>query len=146
MITTLGEFTITTDKTKMDIPVIHSYITGSYWAEGIPFETVAKAIEGSLCFGVFHGEKQVGVARVITDAATFAYLCDVFIDESYRGRGLGKWLMETILGHESLQGLRRFALTTKDAHGLYSQYGFAPLPIPERWMMIQDPDIYKKRK
>jgi len=146
MITTLGEFTITTDKTKMDIPVIHSYITGSYWAEGIPFETVAKAIEGSLCFGVFHGVKQVGVARVITDAATFAYLCDVFIDESYRGRGLGKWLMETILGHESLQGLRRFALTTKDAHGLYSQYGFAPLPIPERWMMIQDPDIYKKRK
>jgi len=146
MITTLGEFSITTDKTKMDIPVIHSYITGSYWAEGIPFETVAKAIEGSLCFGVFHGDKQVGVARVITDAATFAYLCDVFIDESYRGRGLGKWLMETILGHESLQGLRRFALTTKDAHGLYSQYGFAPLPIPERWMMIQDPDIYKKRK
>jgi len=130
----------------MDIPVIHRYITGSYWAEGIPFETVAKAIEGSLCFGVFHGDKQVGVARVITDAATFAYLCDVFIDESYRGRGLGKWLMETILGHESLQGLRRFALTTKDARGLYSQYGFAPLPIPERWMMIQDPDIYKKRK
>ena len=146
MITTLGEFTITTDKTKMDIPVIHQYITRSYWAEGIPFETVAKAIEGSLCFGVFHGDKQIGVARVISDTATFAYLCDVFIDESYRGRGLGKWLMETILRHESLQGLRRFALTTKDAHGLYSQYGFTPLPIPERWMVIQDADIYKKRK
>lgn len=146
MITTLGEFTIHTDKTKMDIPVIHRYITRSYWAEGIPFETVAKAVEGSLCFGVFHDDKQIGVARVITDAATFAYLCDVFIDESYRGRGLGKWLMETILRHESLQGLRRIALTTKDAHGLYSQYGFTPLPIPERWMMIQDTDIYKKRK
>jgi GNAT superfamily N-acetyltransferase len=146
MITTLGEFTINTDKTKMDIPVIHRYITQSYWAEGIPFETVAKAVEGSLCFGVFHGDKQIGVARVITDAATFAYLCDVFIDESYRGRGLGKWLMETILRHESLQGLRRIALTTKDAHGLYSQYGFTPLPIPERWMMIQDTDIYKKGK
>ena len=130
----------------MDIPVIHRYITRSYWAEGIPFETVAKAVEGSLCFGVFHGDKQIGVARVITDAATFAYLCDIFIDDSYRGRGLGKWLMETILQHESLQGLRRIALTTKDAHGLYSQYGFAPLPIPERWMMIQDVDIYKKRK
>jgi GNAT superfamily N-acetyltransferase len=146
MITTLGEFSITTDKTKMDIPLIHRYITRSYWAEGIPFETVVKAVEGSLCFGVFHGDKQIGVARVITDAATFAYLCDVFIDESYRGRGLGKWLMETILGHEQLQGLRRFALTTKDAHGLYSQYGFAPLPLPERWMMIQDTDIYKKGK
>jgi GNAT superfamily N-acetyltransferase len=146
MITTLGEFTITTDKTKMDIPVIHGYIARSYWAEGIPFETVAKAIEGSLCFGVFIGDEQIGLARVITDAATFAYLCDVFIDESYRGRGLGKWLMETILRHESLQGLRRIALTTKDAHGLYSQYGFAPLPIPERWMMIQDADIYKKGK
>jgi GNAT superfamily N-acetyltransferase len=146
MITTLGEFTINTDKTKMDIPVIHQYITRSYWAEGIPVETIEKAVEGSLCFGVFHGEKQIGLARVITDAATFAYLCDVFIDESYRGRGLGKWLMETILGHESLQGLRRIALTTKDAHGLYSQYGFTPLPIPERWMIIQDADIYKKRK
>jgi GNAT superfamily N-acetyltransferase len=146
MIATMGEFTINTDKTKMDIPVIHRYITRSYWAEGIPFETVAKAVEGSLCFGVFHGDKQVGIARVITDAATFAYLCDVFIDESYRGRGLAKWLMETILQHESLQGLRRIALTTKDAHGLYSQYGFTPLPIPERWMMIQDADIYKKRK
>jgi GNAT superfamily N-acetyltransferase len=146
MITTLGEFTITTDKTKMNIPVIHGYITRSYWAEGIPLETIAKAIEGSLCFGVFIGDEQIGLARVITDAATFAYLCDVFIDESYRGRGLGKWLMETILRHESLQGLRRIALTTKDAHGLYSQYGFAPLPIPERWMMIQDADIYKKGK
>ena len=130
----------------MDIPVIHRYITRSYWAEGIPFETVAKAIDGSICFGIFHAEKQVGVARVITDTATFAYLCDVFIDESYRGRGLGKWLMETILRHESLQGLRRFALTTKDAHGLYIQYVFTPLPIPERWMVIQDADIYKKRK
>jgi GNAT superfamily N-acetyltransferase len=146
MITTLGEFTISTDKTKMDIPVIHRYITRSYWAEGIPVETIQKAVEGSLCFGVFHGEKQIGLARVITDAATFAYLCDVFIDESYRGKGLGKWLMGTILRHESLQGLRRIALTTKDAHGLYSQYGFTPLPIPERWMIIQDADIYKKRK
>jgi len=135
MITTLGEFTITTDKTKMDIPVIHQYITRSYWAEGIPFETVAKAIEGSsLCFGVFHGHKQIGVARVITDTATFAYLCDVFIDESYRGRGLGKWLMETIVRHPQLQGLRRWLLVTRDAHALYRHSGFTELQWPERWM------------
>jgi N-acetylglutamate synthase-like GNAT family acetyltransferase len=146
MNTTMGEFSITTDKSKMDIPVIHGFITTSYWAEGIPLETVARAVEGSLCFGVFEGNKQIGVARVITDKATFAYLCDVFIDENYRGRGLGKFLLETILKHESLQGLRRFTLTTKDAHGLYSQYGFAPLSNVDRWMMIQDSEIYKKRK
>jgi GNAT superfamily N-acetyltransferase len=146
MTTTMGEFSISTDKEKMDIPVIHSYLTRSYWAEGIPVETVARAIEGSMCFGLFHGSKQIGVARVISDKATFAYLCDVFIDETYRGKGLGKFLMETIFKHESLQGLRRFTLTTKDAHGLYSRYGFAPLNNVDRWMMIQDSAIYKKRK
>jgi GNAT superfamily N-acetyltransferase len=146
MITTMGEYSITTDKSKMDIPVIHSYLTRSYWSEGISVETVARAIDGSMCFGLFHGNKQIGVTRVITDKATFAYICDVFIDEDFRGKGLGKWLMETILKHQSLQGLRRITLTTRDAHGLYSQYGFAPLPIPERWMMIQDSEIYKKRK
>jgi GNAT superfamily N-acetyltransferase len=146
MITTKGEYIITTDKSKMDIPVIHSYLTRSYWSEGIPVETVAKAIDGSICFGLFHGDRQIGVTRVITDKATFAYLCDVFIDESYRGKGLGKWMIEVILEQEYLQGLRRITLTTRDAHGLYSQYGFAPLPIPERWMMIQDSEIYKKKK
>jgi GNAT superfamily N-acetyltransferase len=146
MTTTMGEFNITTDKEKMDIPVIHSYLTRSYWSEGIPIETVAKGIQDSICFGVFHESKQIGVARVITDTATFAYICDVFIDEAYRGKGLAKWLMETILKHESLQGLRRIVLTTRDAHSLYSRYGFAPLPIPERWMVIQDSEIYKKRK
>jgi GNAT superfamily N-acetyltransferase len=146
MITTMGEFSITTDKSKMDIPVIHSYLTRSYWSEGIPLETVTLGIQHSLCFGLFQGSKQIGVARVITDTATFAYICDVFIDEAFRGKGLGKWLMETILKHESLQGLRRIVLTTRDAHGLYSQYGFVPLPIPERYMVIQDSDIYKKSK
>lgn len=137
------EFTITTDKSKFDIAVIHQFLTHSYWSPGVPVATVQKSIEGSLCFGVFHDGRQVGFARVITDKATFAYLADVFIIEEYRGKGLSKWLMEIITGHPDLQGLRRFLLATRDAHGLYRQFGFSVLPSAENLMQIHNPDVYK---
>src|SRR5207344_3602853 len=109
----------------------HAFLASSYWARGIPRETLDRAIDNALCVGVYDGDRQVGFARVVTDAATFAYLADVFVVESHRGRGLAKWLMEVIVGHPSLQGLRRFSLATRDAHGLYQQFGFRPLVKPE---------------
>lgn len=139
-----GPFRITTNKSKLNISYIHQYLsTESYWASNIPFETVRKSIEGSLCFGVFYDDRQVGFARMITDGATFGYLADVFIDESYRGKGLGKWLMDTIMSHPELQGFRRIMLATRDAHGLYAKSGFTPLTFTERWMHIHFPDRYK---
>lgn len=137
-------YSITTDTTFFNLEYIHNFLTHSYWAAGIPIETVQRSIENSLCFGVFHLGRQIGFARMITDKATFAYLADVFIDEAYRGRGLSKWLMEEILSHPELQGLRRMMLATRDAHGLYAQYGFVPLTFADRWMNIHHPDIYKK--
>ena len=128
----------------MDIELIHSFLNRTYWAEGISKETIRRSIEGSLCFGVFENDKQVGFARMITDKATFAYLADVFIIEEYRGRGLSKWLMEIIMTHPDLQGLRRMILATKDAHGLYEKFGFTPLINVDRWMHILDPDVYKR--
>ena len=137
-------FTITTEKEKLDIDLIHSFLNRTYWAEGISKETIRRSIEGSLCFGVYENDKQVGFARMITDRATFAYLADVFIIEEYRGRGLSKWLMEVIMSHPDLQRLRRMILATKDAHGLYEKFGFTPLINVERWMQILDPDVYKR--
>jgi GNAT superfamily N-acetyltransferase len=137
------DFTITTDKSKMDIDIIHGYLSRSYWAQDVPRATVQKSIEGSLSFAVFHGSHQVGFARVITDKATFGYLSDVFILEEYRGKGLSKWLMEIILGHPELQNFRRFLLSTRDAHGLYRQYGFKDLVSPENWMQVYNPEVYK---
>ena len=139
-----NSFTIDTEKSKLDIEYIHAFLSQSYWAENIPLPIVERSIEGSLCFGVYELEKQIGFARVITDGATFAYLADVFIDMSYRGRGLSKWLMECILSYPSLQGLRRFMLATKDAHNLYVQFGFTPLTFTDRWMHRHQPDIYKR--
>ena len=136
-------FTITTEKEKLDIDLIHSFLNRTYWAEGISKETIRRSIEGSLCFGVYENDKQIGFARMITDRATFAYLADVFIIEEYRGRGLSKWLMEVIMSHPDLQRLRRMILATKDAHGLYEKFGFTPLINVERWMHILDPDVYK---
>lgn len=136
-------FTITTDKSKMDIDVIHGYLSRSYWAQGIPRVTVKKSMEGSLCFAVLNGSRQVGFARVITDKATFGYLADVFILEEYRGKGLSKWLMEIILGHPELQNFRRLLLSTRDAHGLYRQFGFKDLVSPENWMQVHNPEVYK---
>ncbi|HMH20888.1 MAG TPA: GNAT family N-acetyltransferase [Puia sp.] len=140
------EFTISTDSQRLDIPYIHAWLSGrSYWAEGIPVETVRASVEGSLCFGIYHGEKQVGFSRVITDKATFGYLADVFIDENYRKRGLSKWMMEIILAHPELQGFRRWMLATLDAHGLYTQFGFLPIEEPDRLMAKNSPDVYRKK-
>ena len=141
---TKDRFYISTENKKMDIDLIHSFLSRSYWAEGISKEIIGRSVEGALCFGVFENDKQVGFARMITDKATFAYLADVFIIEEYRGRGLSKWLMEVIMSHPDLQGLRRMVLATKDAHGLYKQFGFTPLINVDRWMHILDPDVYKR--
>lgn len=136
-------FAITTETSFFNIEFIHAFLSKSYWAENIPMETVQRSIDNSISFGVFHLGRQIGFARVITDKATFAYLADVFIDEAYRGQGLSKWLMEEIMTHPDLQGLRRMMLATRDAHGLYTQFGFSELTFPERWMQIHNPDIYK---
>ena len=141
-----GNYKISTDKSKLDIAVIHGFLSTSYWAEEIPVEIVQKAIENSLCFGVYDGERQIGFARVITDYATFGYLADVFIIESARGNGLSKWLMECILMHPQLQGLRNFCLMTQDAHTLYARYGFKNIPKPENFMAKKIDGIYKKKK
>lgn len=145
-IATRDEYTISTSKDDLNIPYIHQFLTRSYWAEGIPVETVKRSIDGSLCFGVYFRENQVGFARIISDLATYAYLADVFIDPTQRGKGLGKWLVGAILKHPDLQGLRRIELGTLDAHGLYAQFGFTPLPQPERFMQIRNPDVYKQPK
>jgi GNAT superfamily N-acetyltransferase len=135
-------FTVTCDPAKLDLAVITEFLASSYWAKGIPAATVARSLEGSLCFAVLDGERQIGFARVITDRATIAYLGDVFILPGYRGRGLSKWLMECVLSHPDLQGLRRWVLATRDAHGLYKQFGFTPLKRPEVFMERHNPDIY----
>ncbi|MFT3932663.1 MAG: GNAT family N-acetyltransferase [Chitinophagaceae bacterium] len=138
------QFCISTDKDKIDIACVHQFLSHSYWAENIPIATVKKSIEHSMCFGVYENVKQIGFARVVTDQSTFAHLADVFIDDNYRGRGLSKWLMEVIMKHPELQGLRNFQLGTKDAHGLYAQFGFKLWEDAGRMMRIHIPDIYKK--
>ena len=137
-------FSISTEKERLDRARIHEFLGQSYWAPGIPREIVDRSIENAMCFGVYDGAAQVGFARVITDRATFAYLADVFVLESHRGRGLGKWLMEVIKGHPELQGLRRWLLMTRDAHGLYRQYGFDAMADPWRCMEIVDREIYRR--
>ena len=130
-----NNFIISTDKSKLDINTIHHYLSvESYWAKNITVDVVKKSIEGACCFGLFFKDEQVGFARVITDYATFGYLADVFIIENYRGQGLGKWLIETIMSCPQLQGFRRWMLATRDAHDLYAQFGFKPLDKPERFM------------
>ena len=136
------DYTISTDPGRFDLNVIHGYLTRSYWAEGISRELVEQSIAKSLCFGIFHGNKQVGFARVITDKTTFGYLADVFVLEEYRGRGLSKWLMEVIMAHPELQGFRRWLLATRGAHGLYKKFGFALLEHPENMMEIVRPGLY----
>jgi N-acetylglutamate synthase-like GNAT family acetyltransferase len=124
--------------------VIHGFLTNCYWAKGISREVVTRSIENSLCFGIYENSgAQVGFARVVSDFATFAYLGDVFVLESYRGRGLSKWLMECVAQHSELQNLRRWILLTRDAHGLYSQVGFLPLKAPERYMELHCPNVYE---
>jgi len=138
------QFSISTDPARLDVQAIHAYLSRAYWSEGIPIDIVEKSIKGSLCFGLFDGSRQIGLARVITDKATFAYLCDVYVLEEYRGKGLGKWLMEAVSSHPDLQNLRRFALVTRDAHGLYEKFGFTALKEPKRHMEIARPGLYRK--
>jgi GNAT superfamily N-acetyltransferase len=138
------QFLVTTDPARLDLDFIHAYLVRSYWAEGVPRETVERSIANSLCFGIYDADEQIGFARVITDYATFAYLADVFIIESHRGRGLSKFLMECIVKHPELQGLRRWTLGTRDAHQLYARYGFKPLAKPDRFMELHDPEVYKR--
>ncbi len=133
-------FTISTDPARLDFDVIHGYLQRAYWSPGVPREVVEKATRHSLCFGVYEGDGQIGYARVISDYAVFAYLADVFILERYRGQGLGKWLVACVLAHPDLQNLRKWMLATRDAHGLYAQYGFRPLPTPAMIMERRSPD------
>ena len=136
---------LSTDAGEMDVDAIHAYLSGeSYWARGIPRETVARAVRNSVCFGVFDGGAQVAFARVVTDRATFAYLADVYVLEPYRGRGISTWLMEAVHAHPELQELRRWALVTKDAQGLYERFGWTPISKPERHMERTDPEVYAR--
>jgi GNAT superfamily N-acetyltransferase len=142
--TRCGDCLISTDKSRLDLTVIHSFLTNSYWAKGISRELVARSLQHSLCFGVYDGAGvQVGFARVVSDFATYAYVADVFVLESHRGRGLGKGIMECIVRHPALQGLRRWNLTTRDAHPLYAQFGFVTPQWPERYMEILRPNLYE---
>lgn len=129
-------YLISTDPSLLAIEAVHGFLQRSYWAADRPLETVRRSTEHSLNFGLYRvgDRRQVGFARVVTDFATFAWLCDVFVDEAHRGHGLGVWLMETVVGHPRLQGLRLWLLGTRDAHSLYEKVGFKPLGTPERWM------------
>lgn len=139
---TCGEFSISTDRARIDLDAVHGYLRGSYWAAGMPRDVLLRAIANSLTFGVYQASRQVGFARVITDCATYAYLSDVFIVEDHRGRGLSKWMMECILAHPDLQGLRRFALFTRDASGLYERYGFGPARSRSVYLERWAPNVY----
>lgn len=156
-----GGFLVSTDPARLDLDLIYDFLTNCYWAKGIPREVVARSIEHSLCFGIYdelgpkspllaeparNGAPLVGFARVISDFATIAYLGDVFVVESHRGRGLGRWMMECILAHLALQNLRRWILLTRDAHELYRKFGFTALKSPDRYMELHRPDVYEIRK
>ncbi len=135
-------FLISTDRSRLQLVVIHNFLKESYWAKNIPFAVVQRSVDNSLCYGVYGDDHQIGFARVITDYTTFAWIADVFILEPYRGQGLSKWLVACILAHPELQGLRRWLLGTKDAHGLYRQFGFAGIANPDRFMEITNPNAY----
>lgn len=137
-----GEFTISCDPEKQDLNVIHEFLKQSDWARGIAREAVARSLRHSLCFALLHGDRQIGFARVISDFSTIAYLGDVFVSPDYRGRGLSRWLMQCIMDHPDLQGLRRWLLVTSNAHGLYQKFGFTALAKPQLFMERHDPDVY----
>ena len=139
----IQDYIFSSDKNIMDIDAIHAYLSRSYWAKNVPHEIVRKAVENSLCFGVFYNKSQIGFARLITDSATFAYLADVYILEEHRGKGLSKKLMQTIIADPQLQGLRRMVLATYDAHTLYEKFGFKQLSKPDTFMELWNPNVYK---
>ncbi|WP_029489860.1 GNAT family N-acetyltransferase [Aquimarina agarivorans] len=139
------EFHISTDKSKLDIDAIHEFLsTQAYWCLNIPKNKVKISIENSLCFGLYNKDKQIGFARIITDFSTIAYLGDVYILKEYRGKGLSKWLLETIINFPKLQGLRRWILLTGDAHELYRKYGWTDLADSNNWMELHNKNIYSK--
>jgi len=142
-----GAYEISTDPARLDVAAIHGYLTRSYWSPGIPIEIVERALRHSLCFGVYEsaGGAQVGLARVVTDYATFAYLCDVYVLEEHRGHGLGKRMMHELMAHPALNGARRVMLATRDAHGLYAGFGFLEAGAAKNLMEIVRPDIYAAR-
>ena len=135
---------VSCDRQKLDLNRIHAFLTRSYWTEGVSRETVERSIEHSISFGVYCDGEHAGFGRVISDRASYAYLADVYIEEPFRGRGLSKLLMRAVMAHPELQGLRRWILGTRDAHGLYRQFGFTELQRPERWMEKAEPGLYKK--
>ena len=140
-----NDFSITTDKSKMDMVAIHDFLSKySGWSDNIPFERVKTSIDNSLNFGLFHKGKQIGFARVISDFSTIAYLGDIYVLETYRGQGLSKKLMDAVMNHPNLQGLRRWILLTSTADWLYEKYGFEKVPKPEIYMELYNPDVYKK--
>ena len=136
---TVAEYTITTDKRRLDLVAIHAFLSQTYWSPGIPMSIVERAIENSVAFGAHLGREQVGFARVVTDKATFAYLADVYVVQAHRGKGVAKLMLAAIQSHAELQGLRRFLLATRDAHGLYAQFGFSELANPSRMMERSNP-------
>jgi len=139
-----GDYEVSTDPERIDIESVHRFLSDeAYWSPGVPEDVVRRAIAGSIVFGLYRGSEQVGLARVVSDRATFAWLCDVYVLKEHRGHGLGKWLMECVKAPPDLQGLRHWLLATRDAHGLYKQFGFEPVD-PERFMEIRDPDVYKR--
>ena len=138
-------FTISTDHARLDLDAIHAFLASSYWARGIPRDVMERSIANAIPFGLYEGARLVGFARVVSDRATVAYVGDVFVLEPWRGRGLSRWLMECILAHPELQGLRRLLLATRDAHALYAKVGFTPLASPDRWMEKWEPDPYGTR-
>jgi GNAT superfamily N-acetyltransferase len=139
---TREEFIVTDDAARLDRDIIERFLTGSYWAKNIPSATLDKSLRNSLCFALLEGERQIGFARVVSDRATIAYLADVFVLPEFRGRGLAKWLLTCVLAHPELQGLRRWVLATRDAHGLYRKLGFTPLKRPDIFMERHDPNVY----
>ncbi len=143
MTITKNEFTVSTDRGKLDMEFLHWFLSKeAYWSLNIPFDRVKRAVENSLNFGLYHNDRQIGYARVITDYSTIAYLGDVFVITEYRGKGLSKWMMQQVMDHPDLQGLRRWILLTIGAHGLYEQFGWKMIANPERYMEVWNPDVY----
>jgi len=141
-----GDYEISTDPARLDLDLTHRFLSEqAYWSPGVPRDVVERAIAGSIVFGIYRDGSQVGMARVVSDKATFAWLCDVFVVAEERGKGLAKWLIECVKSHPDLQGLRRWLLATSDAHGLYAQFGFTPVD-PGRFMEIRNPDVYKRAR
>jgi GNAT superfamily N-acetyltransferase len=142
---TRGDLTVTTDPARLDLGAVHAFLSTAYWSEDIPRAILERAIANSLCFSLLDGgRRQVGFARIISDRATYAYLCDVYVLPERRGEGLGRWLMECVMAHPELAGLRRFSLVTRDAHGLYRPLGFQPLGKPDLHMEIARPGLYRR--